>query len=138
MKNSLIIPVTYSLAHVIPNPSEEPKRIFSTMIMLLSMKRTCDQGLRHNPFLLFFLDVLFISNIVFLFKVEEERATHTQSSYDVGLETERAALKETSLHSQDAPLEEKHKQVPVQSNLHMFSSITCLNLGCDPHIGLRA
>uniref|UniRef100_A0A9J8CEU3 SUN domain-containing ossification factor n=2 Tax=Cyprinus carpio TaxID=7962 RepID=A0A9J8CEU3_CYPCA len=43
-------------------------------------------------------------------KVEEERATHTQSSYDVGLETERAALKETSLHSQDAPLEEKHKQ----------------------------
>uniref|UniRef100_A0A673K9Y4 SUN domain-containing ossification factor n=1 Tax=Sinocyclocheilus rhinocerous TaxID=307959 RepID=A0A673K9Y4_9TELE len=43
-------------------------------------------------------------------KVEEERATHTQSSYDVGLEKERAALKETSLHSQDAPLEEKHKQ----------------------------
>ncbi|XP_026089503.1 SUN domain-containing ossification factor-like isoform X3 [Carassius auratus] len=42
--------------------------------------------------------------------VEEERATHTQSSYDVGLETERAALKETSLPSQDAPLEEKHKQ----------------------------
>uniref|UniRef100_A0A9J7ZWC0 SUN domain-containing ossification factor n=1 Tax=Cyprinus carpio carpio TaxID=630221 RepID=A0A9J7ZWC0_CYPCA len=40
-------------------------------------------------------------------KVEEERATHTQSSYDVGLETERAALKETSLHSLD---EEKHKQ----------------------------
>ncbi|XP_056337275.1 SUN domain-containing ossification factor isoform X3 [Danio aesculapii] len=43
-------------------------------------------------------------------KVEEERATHTQSSYDVGLETERAALKETSLHSQEAPHEEKHKQ----------------------------
>ncbi|XP_016144469.1 SUN domain-containing ossification factor-like isoform X4 [Sinocyclocheilus grahami] len=43
-------------------------------------------------------------------KVEEERATHTQSSYDVGLEKERAALKETSLHSQDTPLEEKHKQ----------------------------
>uniref|UniRef100_A0A8C2CHB9 SUN domain-containing ossification factor n=1 Tax=Cyprinus carpio TaxID=7962 RepID=A0A8C2CHB9_CYPCA len=40
-------------------------------------------------------------------KVEEERATHTQSSYDVGLETERAALKETSLHSLD---EEEHKQ----------------------------
>lgn len=43
-------------------------------------------------------------------KVEEERATHTQSSYDVGLETERAALKETSLHSQETPHEEKHKQ----------------------------
>ncbi|XP_016373730.1 SUN domain-containing ossification factor-like isoform X2 [Sinocyclocheilus rhinocerous] len=43
-------------------------------------------------------------------KVEEERATHTQSSYDVGLETERAALKETSLHSQDTLHEEKHKQ----------------------------
>ncbi|XP_026147168.1 SUN domain-containing ossification factor-like isoform X2 [Carassius auratus] len=43
-------------------------------------------------------------------KVEEERATHTQSLYDVGLETERAALKETSLHTQDALHEEKHKQ----------------------------
>ncbi|XP_016353481.1 SUN domain-containing ossification factor-like isoform X3 [Sinocyclocheilus anshuiensis] len=43
-------------------------------------------------------------------KVEEERATHTRLSYDMGLEKERAALKETSLHSQDAPLEEKHKQ----------------------------
>lgn len=43
-------------------------------------------------------------------KVEEERATHTRSSYDVGLETEKAALKDTSLHSQDALHEEKHKQ----------------------------
>ncbi|XP_067273273.1 SUN domain-containing ossification factor isoform X2 [Pseudorasbora parva] len=43
-------------------------------------------------------------------KVEEERATHTDSSYSVGLETETAALKDTSLHSQDTPQEEKHKQ----------------------------
>ncbi|XDV41855.1 hypothetical protein PO909_010647, partial [Leuciscus waleckii] len=43
-------------------------------------------------------------------KVEEERATHTQSSHSVGLETETAALKETPLHSQDTPHEEKHKQ----------------------------
>ncbi|KAK7150594.1 hypothetical protein R3I93_011741 [Phoxinus phoxinus] len=43
-------------------------------------------------------------------KVEEERATHTQSSHSVGLETETAALKETPLHSQDTPQEEKHKQ----------------------------
>ncbi|KAL1254526.1 hypothetical protein QQF64_016755 [Cirrhinus molitorella] len=43
-------------------------------------------------------------------KVEEEKETHTQSSYNVGLETERAVLKETSLDSQGAPHEEKHKQ----------------------------
>lgn len=43
-------------------------------------------------------------------KVEEERATHTQSSYSVGLETETAVLKDTSLHSQDTTHEEKHKQ----------------------------
>ncbi|KAG1964635.1 SUN domain-containing ossification factor isoform X3 [Pimephales promelas] len=41
-------------------------------------------------------------------KVEEERATRTQSSHSVGLETETAALKETPLHSQDTPHE--HKQ----------------------------
>ncbi|XP_051501556.1 SUN domain-containing ossification factor-like isoform X2 [Myxocyprinus asiaticus] len=43
-------------------------------------------------------------------KVEEERTAHTQSSYDVGLETEKATLKEASLYSQDSPQEEKHKQ----------------------------
>lgn len=43
-------------------------------------------------------------------EVKEESTTHIQSSYDVGLETERAALEEAVSHSQDAPHEEQHKQ----------------------------
>ncbi|XP_051954705.1 SUN domain-containing ossification factor isoform X3 [Xyrauchen texanus] len=45
-------------------------------------------------------------------KFEDERTTCTQSLHDTGLETktEKATLKEASLHSQDSSHEEKHEQ----------------------------
>ncbi|XP_057209308.1 SUN domain-containing ossification factor [Triplophysa rosa] len=43
-------------------------------------------------------------------EVKEESMTRVQSSYDVGLETERAVIEEALLHLKDAPHEEQHKR----------------------------
>lgn len=43
-------------------------------------------------------------------EVKEESTTHIQSSYDVGLEAEKAELEEVLSLSQHAPQEEEHKQ----------------------------